>query len=34
MLLENRNFNIQVIYNIKDIELKAIYHVKNKSMVY
>ena len=27
MSLENRNFNTQVIYNINDIELKAINHV-------
>ena len=27
MSLENRNFNTQVIYNIKDIELKASNHV-------
>ena len=27
MSVENRNFNTQVIYNIKDIELKAINHV-------
>ena len=27
MSLQNRNFNTQVIYNIKDIELKAINHV-------
>ena len=27
MSLENRNFNTQVIYNIKDAELKAINHV-------
>ena len=27
MSLENRNFNTQVIYNIKDIELKPINHV-------
>ena len=27
MSVENRNLNTQVIYNIKDIELKAINHV-------
>ena len=27
MSLENRNLNTQVIYNIKDIELKTINHV-------
>ena len=27
MSVENRNFNTQVIYNIKGIELKAVNHV-------
>ena len=27
MSVENRNFNAQVIYNIKGIELKAVNHV-------